>query len=420
MTDDGGGGLIAQRYRLDTRIGAGGMGEVWRATDLQLGRQVAVKLLLRETIARPDAAQRFEREARVGAALNHPNVVHTLDFGSDRGRMYLVMQLVPGRDLFQHAAAMQPMPGAPIISYGYQISDALAAAHAMGLVHRDLKPENVLVEQTHGETILRVADFGMAYVIGALDPREGRLTQDGRFGGTPEYMAPEYTLGQPVGPPADVYALGCMLFELANAVPPFTGAVGKVFAAHLYSPIPRLRESRPDLPAGLDELVWRMLAKDPNDRPTSDAVRRRLAALDAGSLDPRARARDGVVSDRGARMITMSPEGEKTDAPKTGAAIAIIGALDREVIIAIGAAGMTVVEDPATADACVVVGGSLEAIAGACAHGKPVVADADSGDFKRISSLLRLGVAEVVLAPIVPSAVVRKLVRATRKRMEKV
>jgi len=405
------GAVLAHRYRLDYQLGVGGMGEVWCATDLQLSRAVALKLVLPAILARADSRARFEREARVGAALNHPHIVHTLDFGIDRETSYLVLELVVGGTLTSFCGVTPLLDQPTLVRFGYQIADALAAAHAIGLVHRDLKPDNVLLEVVDGVTRVRWADFGMAFPCEPADPRQGRLTHDGTSAGTPEYMAPEQTAGGVLGPPVDVYALGCLLFELASGRTPFIGAVGKVIAAHLYAPVPRLRSHRDDALPGLDDLIGRMLAKHPADRPTAEAVRRRLGLIGGDWLDPAARARDGTVaSDRASRMMPTTPPAFAAKPDLSSVAIEVIGALDEELLVALAAGGIRIGAAP-DVGAIVILGGSLAAVAAACLRGLPVLADAARDDFRRISDLLRVGVAEVVLLPLVPASLVRKLAR---------
>jgi hypothetical protein len=226
-------------------------------------------------------------------------------------------------------------------------------------------------------------------------------------------MAPELVHGGAASPASDVYALGCLVYELACGATPFADpGVGKIFAGHLYAPPPRVREARPDLPAGLEELVQRMLAKLPADRPTAEAAQKRFAML-----DPAGRRGAGVVSDRVMRMITAVPPLGEPPAERCDARVAVVGLLDRECLIALAAAGVSVGGPAAEhADARIVVNGTLEQIAAAVGSGAPVVADAARNDFHRISQLLRIGVAEVVFTPIDPPAIVRKLLRAIKKR----
>jgi serine/threonine protein kinase len=409
------GTLLKGRYRIDELLGEGGMGHVWRGVDLQLGRTVAIKTFADHVMARPDAVARFEREARVGAALGHPNIVHTYDFGEHAGHWFLVMQLVTGGSLLDYRLRRTPLPASTILAFAGQLADALVATHAIGLVHRDLKPENVLCEETGDVPTLRVTDFGMAFIVEPTDAKQGRLTMDGTFGGTPEYMAPEQISGALATPASDVYALGCMLFELALDRTPFqSGGVGRIFAGHLYAPPPSLTTERADLPPAFEELVHRMLAKVAADRPSAENVRRRIAMMEAPG--PHTSGRFGVVSDRRARMITSGPPIEQ-DAPPAGR-VRIEGPVDDDVVIALRAAGLELVD--ADADVEIVLGASLEDIAPRTRGAQPVIADALRGDFQRISSLLRIGVADVALLPIVPASLVRVVTRVLRKQLERV
>ncbi len=222
------GTTLGRRYRVDAKVGSGGMGTVFRGRDLQLGREVAIKVLSSRVHALDGAIARFEREARVGAQLSHPHIIQTLDFGLSDGVRYLVLQLVTGGDLRQYQESRGRLSVQAVCEIGYQLADALAAAHAVGIVHRDLKPENVLVDPQGSH--LWIADFGLAYLAEAADPRDGRLTRDGEFGGTPMYVAPEQVANQQVGPAVDVYALGCVLFELATGAPPFQGSPASLLA----------------------------------------------------------------------------------------------------------------------------------------------------------------------------------------------
>ncbi|MGE0397555.1 MAG: serine/threonine-protein kinase, partial [Kofleriaceae bacterium] len=270
------GTVLGHRYRLESELGAGGMGTVYRGSDLQLSRDVAIKVMAPWVMEREGAIERFEREARVGAQLSHPHIVQTLDFGRADAGAYLVLQLVLGGDLLAYRTRQPPLSIATVCRIAHQLADALVAAHAVGVVHRDLKPENILLAAT-SELHVQIADFGMAFLEHAVDPRDGRLTRDGAIGGTPLYMAPEMIGEQNVGPAVDVYALGCIVFELLVGSPPFDGSIGAILAKQMYAPFPPLRELRPDTPPILAELVERMLGKRSASRPPADAVRHRLA-----------------------------------------------------------------------------------------------------------------------------------------------
>lgn len=209
---------LADRYVLDAPIGRGGMGEVWRATDTVLGRQVAVKTIDLGRVTDESAAARFEREARVTAALSHPNVVTVHDTGVEGDTAYLVMELLPGPSL---ADRLQegPLPVEDVVEVGRQVASALDAAHARGLVHRDIKPGNIVAA---ADGRVRVVDFGITQLGEA--GAEQALTATHTVMGTAEYLAPEQATGGRVDGRADLYALGCVLFALLTGEPPFRGA----------------------------------------------------------------------------------------------------------------------------------------------------------------------------------------------------
>ncbi|MFJ9845946.1 protein kinase [Kitasatospora sp. NPDC101155] len=274
------------RYRLETMLGRGGMGEVWRAADRRLGRQVAVKLLPADQAAgKGEAVARFHREARVMAALQHPGIVQVFDSGEQDGRLYLVMELLDGQDLRallrEHPTGL-PLPRA--VDLAARIADALASAHAADIVHRDIKPANVMVL---ADDRVKVCDFGLA---GHLRTASA-LTAPGVIMGTPEYMAPEQCRGLRVDGRADLYALGCVLFALLTGRPPFParGDAWAVMLEHLYTPPPSLTALRPDVPAQLALLTAQLLAKDPDDRPLlADDVAERLRAASLDHAHPQA------------------------------------------------------------------------------------------------------------------------------------
>lgn len=416
------GSVIAERYRLDGELGDGGSATVYRATDLQLGREVAVKLLRKASML-PDIAVRFEREARVGAALGHAHVVQTLDFGRAEGTLFLVTQIVEGGDLHRYHLANAPLSIEIVVSIGVQIARALAAAHAIGLVHRDLKPDNVLIERDRGDgPFVRVADFGLAFIDESHDPRQGRLTTDGMVSGTPNYMAPEQVSDQPIGPPADIYAFGCLLYELLLGDPPFVGAHGKVFADQLYAPPRPPRLGRADIPGGLDELVLRMLAKSPADRPTADMVQRRLLAfVPSTPVSEHGRSTDARTS-RAERMLTTPPPiASLAPAARQARAIriGIAGDPPLDLLAALEVAELDAVSVEEPCAAVIALDADAEQIAALVALKIPVIADVSPRDFERVTMLLRLGVAEVVMRPLVPAVVVSKLQRALQRRSER-
>ncbi|MEU1279668.1 serine/threonine-protein kinase [Streptomyces sp. NPDC005805] len=286
------GRVVAGRYELSALIGQGGMGQVWAAYDQRLDRRVAVKLLRPDHMAAATAAdemrRRFVRECRVTAQVSHPGLVTVHDAGSDDDDLYLVMQYVDGADLADHLAEHDPYPWEWAVSVAAQLCAVLGAVHAVPIVHRDLKPRNVMVKPDGTVTVL---DLGVASVI---DTDTTRLTHTGSPIGSPAYMAPEQAMGGAVGPYTDLYALGVVLHELLSGNVPFAGStVLGVLHRHLYEPPVPVRQARPEVPEALEALVLRLLAKDPQHRPSgAQEVYEALAPLlpargaPAGPLDP--------------------------------------------------------------------------------------------------------------------------------------
>ncbi|MET7569425.1 serine/threonine-protein kinase [Streptomyces sp. NPDC005492] len=255
--------LIAGRYRLSNAIGRGAMGEVWQAYDEIAGRPVAVKLLHAQN-SEPTAAARFRLEAQTAGRLNHPHVVGVLDFGEQEGRLFLVMELVAGDSLSRVLAQAGTLPPEEVARIAAQSAAGLAAAHDQGIVHRDIKPGNLLLD---AEGDLKIGDFGIAQFMN--DPG-GALTATGQIVGTSLYIAPERALGQPAGPPSDVYSLGCVLYQLLIGRPPFhAGSAIAVLHHHLdTAPVPP-RELGVSLPPAFENYLLGLLAKRPEDRPTA-------------------------------------------------------------------------------------------------------------------------------------------------------
>ena len=313
---------LGGRYRLDAVLGQGGFGTVYRATHRAIDEPVAIKFLRPELAQSPELRARLRREAKALARLRHPNIVAVLDYDEDRGAPYLVMELVDGVTLeSQLLVEGRTLPLARVAAIFDALLEGLGAAHAAGVVHRDMKPANVLLTADDGVKIL---DFGIALMAGPDgDPR---LTATGVVQGTPLYMSPEQCRARPVGPRADIYSVGVMLFAaLTGETPFYSDSATDLMVKHIFLEPPPLRERgvRPQLPPALEALVRRTLAKSPEDRPDAAALRGELAAAFAGrdevTRDHRnqdERRRSGDLS-RSERALTPAPL-----APAAGQAMA--------------------------------------------------------------------------------------------------
>ncbi len=282
------GAVLGGRYLIERLIGEGGMGAVYQAEHMHMHKRLAVKVLHPEMGRLPEVVARFEREAMAAAHIEHPNVAAATDFGKlDDGSFFLVLEYVEGKSL-RDAADSGALALERALHIAQQMASALSRAHAIGIVHRDLKPENVMLVARDGVAdFVKILDFGIAKVpIGELgvDTRSPghALTQLGMVYGTPEYMAPEQALGQPVDGRADLYSLGVMLFEMVTGTRPYQHeSKVTLLGMHVTAAIQRMRERAPNLevPSSLEVIVRRLLAKEANDR-FSDA-RELIAALEA-------------------------------------------------------------------------------------------------------------------------------------------
>jgi TolB-like protein len=255
-------------YEIHSPLGAGGMGEVYRATDSKLGRDVALKVLSAEMAHDPERLARFRREAKALAQLDHPNIVTIYSVEEHDGIHFLTMQLVEGQPLDRVIPAAG-LPVEQIVEIASALGDALAAAHEKGIVHRDLKPANVMLSH---EGRVKVLDFGLAKDIGASDPADATLTSDHRTHvgvvmGTPAYMSPEQTSGRPLDHRTDIFSLGVVLHEMATGRRPFDGSSSAELVSSILRDTPLLvTDLRPDLPSDLARIVRRCLEKDPRHR----------------------------------------------------------------------------------------------------------------------------------------------------------
>jgi len=268
---------LADRYRIERELGAGGMATVYLARDLRHDRQVAIKVLHAD-LAHALGADRFEREIKLAARLSHPHILSLHDSGSADGFLYYVMPYVEGESLRTRIAREGVLPVADAVDIAREVADALGYAHSMGIVHRDIKPDNILLSRGHA----LLADFGIARAVAFADAES--LTRTGTSIGTPQYMSPEQALGDPVGPASDVYSLGCVLYEMLTGSPPFTGSSSQaVLARHTTDPVLPLRTVRKTIPEAVEAVVIASLNKLPADRPKDAAEFRNLLTAAVGS-----------------------------------------------------------------------------------------------------------------------------------------
>jgi eukaryotic-like serine/threonine-protein kinase len=271
--------ILDDRYQLAEPIAAGGVGQVWRASDLLLDREVAVKLLRPEYADHPDTLERFRAEARHAGSLTHPCVARVYDYGNAGPAVppYLVMEYVNGPSLAD-MLAVDPVHPVLALDVAAQAAAGLDAAHRIGLVHRDIKPGNILVG---ADGLVKITDFGIAHAAGSAP-----ITGPGLVMGTTQYMAPERIAGGQATPASDLYALGILIYECLTGLPPYDGGTAEVMAGHLYLPMPTLPAG---VPPELRELITRLTAKDPSAR-LSDAAE--VAAIAT-------RLRDALAADAG-------------------------------------------------------------------------------------------------------------------------
>jgi serine/threonine protein kinase len=287
-------GHVVGKYRLLDQLGEGGMGTVYRAEHVVLGSPAAVKVLLPQFTQDSVVVDRFFQEARAASAIRHPGIVEVFDFGRlPNGQAYIAMELLRGEDLSGFLARRGPLDASLATQIAVQILGALNATHAVGVIHRDLKPDNIFLVRdpgAPGAIRVKLLDFGIAKLISR--PNVAALAAGGRprtknmILGTPAYMAPEQCRGgAAIDARADLYAVGCLLFELLTGRPPFVAdGDGEVMAMHIYEPPPRLSNLAPQLPVELDALIAKLLTKDPADRIPSAAYA--LATIERAPIEP--------------------------------------------------------------------------------------------------------------------------------------
>jgi eukaryotic-like serine/threonine-protein kinase len=281
--------MLAERYQLGELIATGGMGTVHRAMDTHLGRPVAVKILKRVLADDATFLERFRREARAAAVISHPGVARVYDYGELSSEPFIVMELVDGDTLAERIATGGPLPWQHAFAVAEQVAAALSAAHTHGVVHRDVKPANILIDRSGR---VKVTDFGIARAA-----RATTLTRPGMVLGSANYVAPEQAQGSTVGPAADLYSLGCVLFESVTGTTPYQGGSAVAIATqHVSAPVPDPREHIGDLPEPAARLIMRSLGKQPGDRfPSAAAMATALSDARFGR-DPSAPSNDQTVS----------------------------------------------------------------------------------------------------------------------------
>ena len=304
------------RYELQSRIAIGGMGEVWKSTDLVIGRTVAIKILKDEYLGDPGFLERFRAEARHAALVNHEGIANVFDYGEEDGSAFLVMELVPGEALSTILEREHTLPTDKVLDIVAQTSAALHAAHAAGLVHRDIKPGNLLITP---EGRVKITDFGIARIADQVP-----LTATGQVMGTVQYLSPEQASGHPASPTTDIYSIGIVAYESLAGRRPFTGESQVAIA------MAQINEIAPDLPSTISEpvrnLVFACLAKNPADRPASAAhLARAASALRRGDVAAAAAAVPAILDGTTATAATMLMPGAGNNDATTVLPAAIVG-----------------------------------------------------------------------------------------------
>jgi serine/threonine-protein kinase len=320
MADPLVGRMLDGRYQVLDRLGAGGVGVVYRGKQVPLGRLVAIKVMQQHAAALPEWRRRFDREAKALSALAHPNVVPVTDSGIDAGVPYLVMELLRGKTLAD-LVKEGPLPPARALDIARQMLRGLAFAHTKGIVHRDLKPANVFLQALPDKSDhVRLLDFGMAKFLDGSGTRSmvETLTRVGAVFGTPAYMSPEQAKAEAVDARSDVYAAGVVLFQLLAGRLPYAGdTYEQVMKAHVFDPVPSLVKARPDLKFAslVQPIIERALAKKPATRfPDAAAM---LAALEAPALSR-------AIAKGGRRLFRRRPAPELAFAPTEAAATSTV------------------------------------------------------------------------------------------------
>jgi len=287
-------GTTIGNYKVTAQLGEGGMGIVYLAEHPAIGRKAAIKVLHPKLAADPEVVSRFFHEARASNAIRHPNIVEAYDYGTrPDGAPYIIMEYLDGESLSARLKRMGRLPLRPALDFAHQAAGALAAAHDKSIVHRDLKPDNLFITadpRVPGAEQIKILDFGIAKLAASVENEISHKTRTGVLLGTPLYMSPEQCLGvKDVDHRTDIYSLGCILYEMLCGAPPFVSeGFGALVNMHVNEPPVRASKHRPDLPAGVDRLILRMLAKKADERvPTMVAVQQAIGPELARAPAPR-------------------------------------------------------------------------------------------------------------------------------------
>ena len=343
------GSVVDNRYDIVRPLGSGGMGEVYLARDRTLGRDVALKILRSQYANDKESAERFKREASSAARLSHPNIVQVYDRGdTEDGSSYIAMEYIPGGTLKERITEEGPLDARLAASYGYQVAEALGAAHAKGIIHRDIKPQNVLIT---GPGQAKVVDFGIARAASATGDSH---TRTGTVMGTAGYMSPEQALGLPATPKSDLYSLGVVIYEAVTGRLPFTADNPIAVSMKHVNEAPRPpKEVNPAVPEGMNAIIMKLLSKDPEDRyPDSEVlaedlwrVRRDLAAA-AGAAEaetveaPTNRLAPSGTPPGAGRAVQGTARRKRSLAPLLlGALLLLLGLVGVALVLARGSGG---------------------------------------------------------------------------------
>ncbi len=416
---------LAGRYRILRLVGEGGMGSVYEAMQLKQGRNLALKVLHPHIVRVPGVPERFQREAEVLARLRHPGSVEVLDYGVEGEFLFLAMELLQGETVEERVLREGLLPVPRVMEVGVRVLEVLEAAHALGIVHRDLKPTNLFFEMHDGSERVKVLDFGLAALVGE---DAARLTRTGLAVGTPGFMPPEQLRGQQVDGRSDLYALGCVLYELLSGTPPFpTTFSAELTAAHLYQPVRPLRQVRPDrdIPEALEAVVLKALEKLPSARPPDAAsMRRELQAL----LQPSAavpKRGEGKKSDRGLAPLAVVEPKPVPGAMPVGVLAPREGGTEGALLTALSAGGFraqAVASDRALeglSALLVAATSGSEALARAKALASrpgapPVLLCGPAEDWSLVTGALEAGLFDFVPLPLDPVDLSRKVSRAQK------